>query len=542
MRGFILTLALSCSGLTLANAPIANAQSIEVGELAQAQAFEPGALSVGQGGMDSGQWSGTPADRAISLIEDTPDYYFNPVARNMVRSVLLSAGVPPEGDTESAFTGARMNGIIRLSEMAAAQDIAGRSPNLSSSGALKADLALLSGDIETACQQSDSVIEGRTEPFWMKLRAFCHVQRGEGAAADLTLDLLGNSGHEDVYFQRLIRHLTGVPGRPDLKGMPHSPLHIALMGKAGLDWPAGEKPPVAAAQSVFNVSLNPDARLRALLEAAPALSDTQMQQVLEGLNAEPENSNTALAGGISGVPATPSLDLALADKGAKGFGQLYQLSQFGNSESRAQATIAMLKRAETAGSFARFADFLGPQLSTINYSNLTNDAVPLLTRAAVLRGDLGALQQIYQSLEGNVSAQDRIALASDALGNGFFGGNLGTDIDSRLTAPGQKTRALRDALLAYGLGANLSTTALDVIAEKPSFGRFSGQLFALESAAGRRAQAETALRAAILLESYGQDAAPDFVVYKIVESLYKAGLTDQAAQLAALDFIQGLPQ
>lgn len=532
MRAFILTLVLSCSWPSLAQA-----QGIEVGELAQAQAFEPGTLSSVDGGLDSGLWNGTQAETAISLIEATPDYHFNPVARNLVRSVLLSAGVPPEGDTNNKFTSARMNGIIRLSEMSAAQDIVQRSPGLSSSNVLRADLALLAGNVEAACQQSDSVIEGRIDPFWMKLRAYCHVERGETAAADLTMDLLANSGHEDVYVQRLIRHMTGVPGTPDVRGMPHSPLHIALMNQTGLDWPAGEKPAIAAAQSVYNVTLDPDTRLIALFEAAPALSDTQIQEVLTSFTSEPEFNN--LAGGMAGVPTTPSLDLARGHKGAKGFAQLFQLSQFGGAESHS-ALIELLKRAETASVFPRFTEFLGPQLSTFNYNGLPQDAVPMMTRAAILRQDLGALQQIYQTLDGNEKAQDRVALAADALGNGFFAGNLGTDIDTRLLAPSEKQQALRDALLAYGLGANLSPAATRVLDDKASLGRMSGSLLALESAARRRAQAETALRSVTILESYRKDKIPDFILYKVVESLYQAGLTEQAAQLAALDFISGL--
>ncbi len=542
MKSVLVALTFSCATITLAHSPLAQAQAIEVGELGQAQAYEPGTLSTADGGLDSGLWSGTEASTAISLINDTPDYYFNPVAQNMVRGVLLSAGVPPTGASDGQFSNARMNGIIRLSEMAAAQDIAQRSPGLASSGELRADLALLAGNVDIACQQSDSVIEGRTEPYWMKVRAFCHVERGEGAAAELTMNLLTSAGHEDVYFQRLIRHLTGVPGRPDLKGIPHSPLHIAMMTKADLDWPVGEKPATAAAQAVYQVSQTPEARLLALFEAAPALSDTQIQAVIEGLNSDPLTSVDGLAGGAAGVPATPSLDLAMGDKGARGFAQLYQLAQFGTPETRTPAIIEFLKRAEAGGSFPRFAEFIAPQLSSIDYPSLTNESVPLVTRAAILRRDLGALQQIYQSLEGNVRAQDRVALAADALGNGFYAGNLGTDIDTRLTQPGEKTRAMRDTLLAYGLGANLSDTALGILKTKASLGRYSGELFALESASRRRAQAETALRAAILIESYSKDSVPEFVLYKVVESLYQAGLTDQAAQLAALDFVQPLTE
>jgi len=518
----------------------AMAQGIQVGELGQAQAFEPGSLNPGEGALGNDLWAGTQATTALNLIELQPDSYKNPVARSLVRSALLSPGVPPQNDVDGTFSAARMNGIIRLSEMSAAQDIAQRSPGLSSSPILKADLALLSGDVDGACQQSDAVIEGRTETYWMKLRAFCHVERGEGPAAQLTMDLIKNAGHKDIYFERILRHMTGIPGAPDLTDMSATPLHIAMMSKAGLSWPAGKKPAIAAAQSLFDVTANPQARLDALFTAAPALSDAQIREILEALAPANAMPDAGLVGGMNGMPAQPNLDTALSDKSAKGFQQLYTLAQTGTSAERSAALVEILKRAQTKGSLARFAEFLDSELSVVNYADVPTESVALIARAAVLRNDLGGLQQIYQRLEGNAQAQDRIALAADALGNGFYAGNLGSDIDGRLEAPGKRARAVRDALLAHGLGASLSDTALSVLSKKVNIGRMSGALFALESASQKRAQAETALRAALIIEA--QSRSSDFEIYTVVDSLYKAGLTDQAAQIAALDFIADFPE
>lgn len=541
MKRFLVSVAAGC--LLPIAAVTAQSQGLEVGELSQAQAFEPGALSAGSGALSSGLWTGTNAGTAEVLINDLPDHYSSPVARDLARRVLLSPGSPPSGDMDGSYQVTRMNGIIRLSELAAAQDIAARSPGLASSEFLKVDLALLAGDMESACQKSDSIIEGRSDPYWMKLRALCHVKRGEKAAADVTLDLLKNSGDKDIYFERLLRHLTGIPGTPDLANMPASPVYIAMMGQAGLDWPDGQKPAASAAQAVFNVAADPDTRLAALMVAGPALSDSQIREVIESFNPganDPETSLNGLAGGVGGVPSEPGLDVALADTGAKGFFQLYTLAQTGSSETRMRALIALLKRAEASNGFDRFAELMTQQLQIVDYNSVLASDLPLLSRAAILRRDIGALQQIYQALDGNAQAQDRVALAADALGNGFFGGNLGTDIDGRLSKPDQRPRALRDAMLAYGLGANLSEAALKAMSDKAVLGRVTGDLFAFEVASQNRAVAETALRAAKLIED--NETPSDFTLYKIVDGLYKAGLTDEAARLAALDFIQGMPE
>ena len=356
------------------------------------------------------------------------------------------------------------------------------------------------------------------------------------------MDLLRGSGHEDKYFESLIRFLTGVPNQPDLKNIPHSPLNIAMMGKAGLDWPKGEKPSIAAAQSVYNVTLNADRRLEALFEASSALSDRQILEIIEGFQSDTDNPDNGLAGGIPGQSLVFDLETALSNKGAQGFYELYQISTSGPSEARTPALLALLERTDRKGAFLRFAQLMKPQIKAVDFSLVRYESLPLLIKAAIHQNDLGALQQIYMSLEGNSEAQERVALASDAIGNGFYGGNLGTDIDSRLSRPATKNRAIRDALLAYALGANLSDTAETVLVEKANLGRYSGELFALDDAARRRAQAETALRSANILESSGKDKTPDFVIYKIVEALYQSGLTTQAAQIAAMDFIQDFPE
>lgn len=525
----------------------AHTQGLQLGELSQAQAFEPGTLSGATGALSSTLWVGTQAETAENLINALPDDYTNPVARDLVRRVLLSPGAPPSGSENGRYQATRINGIIRLSELAAAQDIAARSPALASSDILKADLALLAGDMEAACQKSDSIIDGRSEAYWMKLRALCHVQRNEKAAAEVTLDLLKNSGDDDKYFERLLRHLTGIPGTPDLAGMPSSPLYVAMMSKTGLDWPGGNRPPAAAARTVFNSVADPDQRLAALMRAGPALSDAQIQSVIESFAEDSSDTNSDLAGLAGGATDTPTfigpdLTTALEDNSAKGFSQLFTLARTGSPEDRLPALMALLKRAESKGGFERISRLMSSELQFVDYTSVLATDIRLLTRAAILRNDLGALQQIYQALENNPAAQERVALAADAIGNGFYGGNLGTDIDNRLEKPGRKSRALRDALLAYGLGAKLSVPALKAISDKNILGRTSGDLFALEVASQNRAQAETGLRAANLIEGENKNRLPDYALYKVVESLYQAGLTDEAARLAALDFIADMPE
>ena len=511
------------------------AAQIDMSELGNAAAYEPGTLNAGTGGLSNNLWSGTSMGTAEELIKDLPGQFSNSIARNLTRAALLSAGVPPEGGSNADFQLTRIKAIIAMSEMAGAQDILQRTPELASSRQLKADMALLSGDSTGTCALSDSIMDARSEPYWMKLRAFCHVERNEIAAAELTLDLLRSSGDDDNTFQTLMRQLMAIPGKPNLKDMRIDPLSIAMMDKAALDWPSGELPPSAAARRALNPASSPDKRLAALFLAGNALSDSQISQTIDSLAATSNNISEGLAGGFAGLPVEPNLEMALGEKTPRSFNQLYTLAQTGNPDTRVRAVTAILRRAKEAGAFDRFVKFLEPQYRTLSIGQAALSDLPILTQAAISLSDLSALQQIHGLLDGN-PAQDRVALAADALGNGFYAGSLGVDIDSRLRKSGStKSRALRDALLAHALGAQLSETALEVLQKKANMGQFSGQLLALQSASAKRAQAETALRAALLLEK--STRLSDIQIFQLVTSLYKAGLTDFAAKLAAQDFL-----
>ncbi len=511
------------------------AQSIEMGELGSASAYDPGTLSAVDGGLGSGLWSGTEATTAVRLIKNVPSDFNHPLARTLTRSALLSAGATPTGSDQDAFQTARLDAIIRIADMAAAQDIIARTPSFASDQQLDADLALTAGDITRACSISDQITQARSESYWMKLRAFCHVERGETAAAEITLDLLGSSGNTDKTYGALMRYLMKFPGTPSLNDINSTPLNMAMMAKSGLSWPSGKTPATLSAGIAMDSMSDPETRLKALMQAANALSDNQISEILNALGTDNMTANE-LAGGIEVMQSTgPNLDAALSSRSAKSFAQLFRIARENFGEDQLRAVTALLIRADQAGQFERFAQLLKPQLQAVSFDQLSPEMQPIISRAAVTRGDVIALQRIHTALSGQPDKQNRIALAADALGNGFFGGGLGTDIDKRLSSPSTRTRAIRDALLAHALGANLSDPALAALESKAALGSLSGEMMALKAASKRRAQAETALRAAQLLD----DNMSDTKIYMITAALYDAGLTDQAAKLAAQDFLSG---
>jgi len=128
-------------------------------------------------------------------------------------------------------------------------------------------------------------------------------------------------------------------------------------------------------------------------------------------------------------------------------------------------------------------------------------------RGAILTSDLGSLQNIYQSLpEG--PAKTRIALATDAIGGGFNGQALGSDIEKRVQDPTTKQQALKDILIARALGATISDPVAEILydATLPRSNVRVSQFLLLDAAVESNSRAEITLLAADLLGPLAAEA------------------------------------
>jgi len=203
-----------------------------------------------------------------------------------------------------------------------------------------------------------------------------------------------------------------------------------------------------------------------------------------------------------------------------------------------------LRRADANGVLSPFARLLKEPLRAIPAYLRGQGHVPTYAKLAVMDADLGALRGLYDGLDADDPMRVRLALASDALGNGFMLGQLGDDMTSRLSGQGRtKTRALRDAFLAAGLGARLSDEALIVLDDYtgvlPGRAARPGALLALNDAAARGAQAETALRAAVIIGQGGPSSLRADSLAAVLSALQSANLQTFAGRLAAEDFLDG---
>lgn len=482
---------------------------IETETLGEAQDFDAGVLT--DGALDTQLWQGTSAARAAKLLAAAPLSSSDPIVRDMIRTVILTGGVPPRADNQTsaqAYESARLQAVMAMGEDDVLEGFVARNPDLARAPLAQVDLALAKGDQTRACEISDTITTGRAEPQWARLRAACHALRGEMSAAELTGDLLRSSGYDDpAYFAQLNAVIAGGPPAPQTNSSDALTTYLATRSDAG---------------TATTLQAGRDADLQALFDG---FETTELGEIENAL------------GNISFDVATADLDLetALASSTPRATARLFILGRAGN----AAALDAFITRASRAGvSEDVILEKLAPLIQTLPAKGRVEANLKRYARAALLSRDLGGLQNLYAALPES-PMQARIALAADAFGGGFNAQGLGRDIETRLSDPATRSQAVTDTVMAIALGANVSDIAADILTDsnvqRPTLP--AGQVLLLNAAADANSRAETTLRAASLLSRPGLNASDRAL---IVTALRRAGLQRFAGQVAADAFLSSL--
>jgi len=400
---------------------------IESEALGAAQDFDAGVLR--EGNLSTNLWQGTSAAWAAKLLSKAPLKSKDPMIAEMVRTVILSGGVPPQANSSEgaqAYEAARLQAVLavesgRPGNNGTLDNFLARNPELARAPLAQVDLALSKGDWKRACEISDTT---ETDPT----------------------DAL-------VSF-------------------------LATRGKAQDSETAKEEPAITGRE----------AELAALFKA---FEDTELNTLQSAL------------GNMSFDIALGDLDLedALSDPSARATARLFILGQSGDTA----AFDAFLNRAVKAGVKEDAALMkLTPMIQALPAQTRASTNLLRYVRAALLSRDIGSLQQLYSAApKGNTQA--RIALIADALGGGFYGQSMGRDIDTRLAAPLTRSQALKDAQIAFALGATLSDEGARLLSEQslPALSLPQSQMILLESAVRDNSQAEVSLLVATLLSRPG---------------------------------------
>ena len=519
MRAFWLSAAVCFLPVTAAaqDYGLAGPAPIETEALGAAQDFDAGVLEGGA--LSTNLWQGTSAGWAARLLSDAPFKSQDPIIRNMVRTVVLTGGVPPRAATPAetkAYEAARLQAVLAIetgtsSDTGTLDGFLARNPDLARAPLAQVDLALSKGNWERACEISDTVTTERSLPDWARLRAACHALRGEMSAADVTRDLLRSSGYENPAYHAQMDAL--LSGRPPAAETDSTDALVTFLANR-----APEKP--AAAETAGAPDKAAD--LAAIFEDFEILDLAGLQSALGNMSFDIDK---------------PDLDLetAMSDPSARATARLFVLGQSGN----AAAMDAFLTRAVRAGVNEEAALVkTAPMIQALPALDRANTNLVRYTRAAMLTSDIGSLQQLYNVLpQGKVQA--RMALITDALGGGFNGQSMGRDIEGRLEDPAERSQAVIDTQIALALGAILSDPAAIALSDQrlPALTLPQNRLVLLDAAVRDNSQAEVTLLAANLLTRSGLNVSDKA---RLISALTQAGLSQFAGQLAADVYFNGL--
>lgn len=233
----------TAAALALLAAP-ASAQ-VQVTQLAAPDAFSvPGRET----GLAQDLWRGTPVETARAVLPALAARPVSPAAAALARRVLATGAPGPDGAAgDEGLAGARAGALIALGDTAAAARILDRAPGLDRNAELSraaAESALLAGDTARACQLASGLSTGRGEAYWLRLRAFCQAEAGQGAQAQLTFDLAQAQARDAVYGRLMAAKLSGAPaGAASLR----NGLDLALSRSLGLDLAVAKPAPAVAA-------------------------------------------------------------------------------------------------------------------------------------------------------------------------------------------------------------------------------------------------------------------------------------------------------
>jgi len=178
MRRFLLSSWLCI--MPLYGAVLADAQ-VDIGQLGAAQRYDSEPLNQSNGGLDPALWQGVSAERASAEIATINLESLSELPYNFMRRVLLSAGVPPEGDENARanYLDVKTQAKLQLHDYLVLNSLANPQNPQQRDARFRANLALASGDNMAACSESDREIDNRSAPFWMQMRIICHLIRDD---------------------------------------------------------------------------------------------------------------------------------------------------------------------------------------------------------------------------------------------------------------------------------------------------------------------------------------------------------------------------
>lgn len=279
-----------------------------------------GTLSESQGGFGLNMWQGTERFLVETLLPRLPVQTASPAMRDLMRRLLLSTALVPQGkSTGVSLAALRVELLAKMGDQAGVNALLDAIPNRAVDPrlvTLEADARFLANDNARACTLAAGQIRDRKDVFWQKAFVFCQALAGELGRAQLGVAILREVGEDDPVFFQLMDRLFGGGGAA-LDSLSNArPLHLAMARAAKVQLP----------KDVINTT-NPGV-LRTIAISPNAAVDVRLEAAerAEAIGALPTDALRQLYTGVSFSEQELANPLSKADaqKGAMGRALLYR--------------------------------------------------------------------------------------------------------------------------------------------------------------------------------------------------------------------------
>ncbi len=432
----------------------------------------------------------------------------------LTRRVILSGGLAPNSDTKVATERFRL--AAKLGPLPAA-NLLNNYPNIIANQ----DLLIIAADVwfyqnrnEDACNVVEATKPQVPQRELLELRATCYALNNEVDAAQLSLDLaMGqnpNPSEYDVWFSRAIAALgNGLKG--DAAKIPFRADNgrtYALSRKLGL-FPNAAQLPKLSAMTLSALSLE-DSNLK---------DEIYLNAAIKGAISPAEYAK--YKNDVTSITPVPPIEKQSFDTTGNVI-----VTPVEQPPIKGENYYDELSEAHDIQSFAAIAKRIAPKFNEID--NITPAQAEVFANAAILASDVKSAKR-FATLAPNLGASSKLALGILA--------NDATAVSARIQSGIDHAQAPQnyysDAIIANATGLKARSTDY-LVAGNLNSGVVSNEniLYAMDLSANRNAMAETALLAALSLQGQDPKAVDAVVMARIIGNLKKAGLPQDAKDLA----------
>jgi len=513
--------------------PTVPRQGIDVDVLGEMGPDDVGVLGPEDGGFGSDLWRGTPRSLVERLLPELPAPIASPAMRELARRLLLLQAEAPAGPFGASLLAMRLERLAALGRDSDLDALLARvSEGAEDAGVARhrIDLRWLAGDLDGGCDMTRKNIPRYDQnPYLQKALIFCQARAGESAPAALGLDLLGEQGHDDPLFAALIGARQGGEPAADA-GDGLTALHLAVYDALGrlpkLD--ATKLAPALLAAVAGRPHADAALRLEAGERAAAlgALPVEALQRHYLEVPANARDLDDAIDAGLDSARDRAVLYQAAARALAP--------------EPRARLLAKALAEARVRGAYAQAVALYLPLLMQMAPAPTLAWFAGEAGRALYLAGryeTAGTWLELAQA-----SSDPKAVLAMPSLWTlaSLAGGaesivldtptGLGAEPDAGAAS---RTARLMAVLEAFGASTGDAWAMLDTGGAADLGPMPDARLwFALGQAADARRIGETVLLALVALGPEGPAAANPLVLGRVLDSLRRAGLEEEARALA----------